>query len=148
MAEKVEDKFCFLLYAASRAVTRLYQPLLARLDLTYPQYLVMVVLWEVGGASVKQLGERLMLDSGTLTPLLKRLEGQGFLTRRRDPADERVVRVELTPAGQALQAQAADIPRQVLCDSGLPEAEFAALYAQLRPVLGRWLAERDTAQAD
>lgn len=148
MVEKVEDKFCFLLYAASRAVTRLYQPLLARLDLTYPQYLVMVVLWEVGDASVKQLGERLMLDSGTLTPLLKRLEGQGYLSRRRDPEDERVVRLALTPAGQALQAQAAEIPHQVLCDSGLPEAEFAALYAQLRPVLGHWLQDRSGKEAD
>lgn len=107
---QLDAQLCFALYAASRAMTQAYQPLLLPLGLTYPQYLAMLVLWETDGISVKQLGARLQLDSGTLTPLLKRLEGSGLLQRCRSSDDERSVRLQLTPAGMALEALAADIP--------------------------------------
>src|SRR5512141_147840 len=93
----LEDQLCFALYNASRALTRAYAPLLAPLGVTYPQYLVLLVLWERDGLPVKELGERLTLDSGTLTPLLKRLEHQGLVERRRGEDDERIVRIHLTP---------------------------------------------------
>jgi DNA-binding MarR family transcriptional regulator len=108
-----------------------YQPLLAPLGLTYPQYLVMLVLWEDAGVSVKELGERLQLDSGTLTPLLKRLEAQGLVARRRDTDDERVVRIELTTAGKALRKRAAEVPRALLCKMDLSLPELARLRGQL-----------------
>ena len=106
----LDRQVCFPLYAASNLLTRLYRPALARLGLTYPQYLVMLVLWEASPQSVGSLGARLHLDSGTLTPLLKRLETACFVTRQRDLADERRVRVELTPAGRTLRNDARDIP--------------------------------------
>src|SRR5262245_57775875 len=102
----LEQQLCFALYNASRALIRAYGPLLEPLGLTYPQYLAMLILWEEKSASVKKLGERLALDSGTLTPLLKRLEQRGLVTRRRDTEDERVVRIELTPEGQKLRSKA------------------------------------------
>src|SRR3954471_19467130 len=110
---KLDRQLCFLLYGASRAVTQLYQPLLAPLGLTYPQYLVMLVLWEHDGASVKDVGHRLGLDSGTLTPLLKRLAAQGLVTRRRDDDDERVVRIDLTADGKKLRAKAKSVPEAI-----------------------------------
>ena len=114
----LEQHLCFELYRASRAMIRGYAPLLEPLGLTYAQYLVLVVLWEEDGVSVRQLGERLSLDSATLTPLLKRLEAQGALERRRDPEDERVVRVRLTEAGRALRVQCRDFPLQAACSLG------------------------------
>ena len=107
---QLDKQLCFALYAASRAMTQAYQPLLALLGLTYPQYLAMLVLWEQDGSSVKQLGERLHLDSGTLTPLLKRLENAGLVQRQRSSEDERSVVIWLTAAGKALEEQAAPIP--------------------------------------
>ena len=106
-AQLLDNQLCFALYSASLAMTKLYKPLLEALDLTYPQYLVMLVLWERDGLSVSALGERLSLDSGTLTPLLKRMETAGLLVRQRSSEDERRVHVCLSPAGQQLQAQAA-----------------------------------------
>src|SRR5262245_52984742 len=106
---RLDRQICFLLYGASRAVTQLYQPLLEPLGLTYPQYLVMLVLWEEGKASVGRLSDRLYLDSGTLTPLLKRLEASGLVRRRRSAADARVVDVELTTEGKRLQRAAASV---------------------------------------
>ncbi|MEN3793022.1 MarR family transcriptional regulator [Fulvimarina sp. MAC3] len=103
---RLERQTCFRLYAASNLVTRLYRPHLDKMGLTYPQYLVMLVLWEETQQSVSQLGERLYLDSGTLTPLLKRLEASGFVERRRDPADERRVLISLTERGRGLRAEA------------------------------------------
>src|SRR3954451_24599209 len=103
---QLEDQLCFALYHASRALTRAYGPLLEPLGLTYPQYLVLLVLWERDGLAVKDIGERLKLDSGTLTPLLKRLEQQGLVARQRGEDDERVVRVHLTPAGRGLRTRA------------------------------------------
>ncbi|MGV3527234.1 MAG: MarR family winged helix-turn-helix transcriptional regulator [Candidatus Sericytochromatia bacterium] len=133
----LEQQLCFALYHASRAFTRAYAPLLEPLGLTYPQYLVMLVLWEVQEATVKQLGERLALDSGTLTPLLKRLEQRGLLTRQRDTADERVVRIALTPAGEALRAEAEPIPMELVCRTGfdLTDAEAQVRFLQLRQEL-------------
>jgi len=103
---QLDDQLCFALYHASRALTRAYGPLLEPLGLTYPQYLVLLVLWEGDGLSVKDIGERLKLDSGTLTPLLKRLEQQGLVARQRGEDDERVVRIHLTPAGRSLRTRA------------------------------------------
>ena len=131
-ALRLDDQLCFALYAASRAVTAAYQPLLAPLGLTYPQYLVMLVLWEEDGPSIKHLGARLHLDSGTLTPLLKRLEAQGLVRRARDAGDERVVRIHLTPTGKKLERRAADVPRQLACRSGLSLAHIARLREELR----------------
>lgn len=106
----LDEQLCFAVYTASRALTRAYGPLLEPLGVTYPQYLTLLVLWEEDGASVKRLGERLSLDSGTLTPLLKRLEQQGLVERRRSAEDERVVHVHLTAAGKALRAKARKVP--------------------------------------
>ena len=106
----LDQQLCFALYAASRSVTGLYRPLLEALGLTYPQYLVMLVLWEQDGLTVRELGRRLQLDSGTLTPLLKRLQSAGLVSRQRRTDDEREVDIRLTPAGLALREQANDIP--------------------------------------
>lgn len=114
----LEQQICFALYSASKALIRAYTPVLEPLDLTYPQYLVMMVLWEADGIAVKELGERLHLDSGTLTPLLKRLEAQGLVTRRRDTADERVVRIDLTAAGSNLRKKARAVPLEIACRTG------------------------------
>ena len=115
----VDDHLCFAIYSAGHAFNRIYKPLLGGLGLTYPQYLVMVALWAKDDQTVGSLGEKLLLESSTLTPLLKRLEGIGYLTRTRDPTDERQVRVRLTKAGSALREKARDIPRCILEASGL-----------------------------
>lgn len=115
---QLDEQLCFALYSASRAVIRAYAPLLQPLGLTYPQYLVLLVLWERDGLPVKDVGERLALDSGTLTPLLKRLEHQGLVERRRGEDDERVVRIHLTAAGRALRAKAREIPMDLACRAG------------------------------
>lgn len=131
-AQLLDNQLCFSLYAASLAMTKLYKPLLDALNLTYPQYLVLLVLWETDGPSVSALGERLSLDSGTLTPLLKRMEAAGWLSRQRSSEDERRVHVFLSPAGQQLQAQAAHIPGCVASQSGVPLADLMALNQQLK----------------
>lgn len=115
----VEDMLCFALYSASLAFTRFYKPLLERIGLTYPQYLVMVALWEKDDQPVGAIGQTLGLESSTLTPLLKRLEAMGHVTRTRDSEDERVVRVRLTPPGLALRDKARSIPGCVLAATGL-----------------------------
>ncbi|MDM5179802.1 MarR family transcriptional regulator [Massilia sp. DJPM01] len=130
----LENQFCFALYSASHAMTKTYKPMLDRLGLTYPQYLVMLVLWEQDAILVKDIGARLFLDSGTLTPLLKRLEGNGLLSRNRDPHDERQVRIVLTEQGRALRAQAEVIPEQVLCASGQELAALGRLRSELSSV--------------
>ncbi len=133
---RLEAQLCFPIYAAGNLITRLYRPLLAPLGLTYPQYLVMLVLWEDGAASVGHLGHRLLLDSGTLTPLLKRLEVNGLVSRRRDPADERRVMVEVTDAGLALRDRAASVPHALACrvleTGALDEAGLRGLRDDLR----------------
>jgi MarR family transcriptional regulator, organic hydroperoxide resistance regulator len=130
----LENQFCFALYSASHAMTKTYKPLLDRLGLTYPQYLVMLVLWEQDGVLVKDIGARLFLDSGTLTPLLKRLEAGGLLERRRDPNDERQVRISLTDAGRALRKEAQAIPEQVLCASRQQLSALGRLRTELSAV--------------
>jgi DNA-binding MarR family transcriptional regulator len=129
---QLDRQLCFALYSASLAMTKLYKPLLEPLGLTYPQYLAMLVLWEGDGIVVSELGQRLMLDSGTLTPLLKRLETAGLVQRLRDSADERRVLLRLTPAGRALKARAAHVPPQVACAANCKLDELAALTARLK----------------
>jgi DNA-binding MarR family transcriptional regulator len=125
-AMQLDNQLCFALYSTSLAMTKMYKPLLAELGLTYPQYVVMLVLWEDDGLMVSEIGERLFLDSGTLTPLLKRLELSGFITRMRDSKDERRVHIQLTAAGRALKKNAEKIPACIMaltqCD--LPELLF------------------------
>jgi DNA-binding MarR family transcriptional regulator len=129
----LDEQLCFALYDAQRAVTRLYQPLLSELGLTYPQYLVMLVLWaDDAPVSVGELGARLHLDSGTLTPLLKRLEQQGVVERRRDPADERRVLISLTDDGAALREPAADVPRCLVESMGVGLGEVIGLRDRLK----------------
>lgn len=137
---QLDRQLCYALYAASLAMTRLYKPLLEPLGLTYPQYLVMLVLWEGDGITVSQLGERLALDSGTLTPLLKRLEAAGLVQRLRDTADERRVLLQLTGAGRALKARAAAIPVAIAGASGCTLDELAALTARLKTLRADILA--------
>lgn len=129
---RLDNQVCFALYSASLAMTKLYKPLLDSIGLTYPQYLVMLVLWEQDGVTVSELGERLFLDSGTLTPLLKRLEAQGQIARLRDVQDERRVRITLTAGGRALRDQAEAIPQCVLQSSQCSIAELGALTGQLK----------------
>lgn len=122
----LDEQICFALYSASRALTARYRDLLAPLGVTYPQYLVLLVLWQDGATSVSHLGRRLHLDSGTLSPLLRRLEQNGLLTRTRGSSDERAVEVALTERGSALREAAASIPEQVCAATGLdPDALFA-----------------------
>ena len=127
----LDNQLCFALYSASLAMTKTYKPLLDKLGLTYPQYLVMLVLWQEDRLLVKAIGERLFLDSGTLTPLLKRLEASGLIVRARDQEDERQVRITLTPEGRALKRKAQDIPLRVMCASGQSAPALATLRAQL-----------------
>ncbi|RKN18795.1 MarR family transcriptional regulator [Micromonospora musae] len=127
---------CFALYAASRAVTDVYRPILDAVGLTYPQYLVLLVLWEHDGdaPTVSALGAELRLDSGTLSPLLKRLEEAGLVLRRRSTRDERRVEVELTDAGRALRRQVEDVPRRIAGATGLSETELVAVRDTLTRV--------------
>ncbi|SPA21877.1 Organic hydroperoxide resistance transcriptional regulator, MarR family [Cupriavidus taiwanensis] len=127
----LDHQLCFALYSSSLAMTKLYKPLLSELGLTYPQYLVMLVLWETETLSVSELGNRLALDSGTLTPLLKRLAASGLVTRTRDAADERRVLVSLTDAGRALRRRAEGIPEKMLCATQCPVEEIQALTRRL-----------------
>jgi DNA-binding MarR family transcriptional regulator len=127
----LEQFLCFALYSANHALHRVYKPLLDGVGLTYPQYLVMVALWAEDDRTVSQLGQQLLLESSTLTPLLKRLEALGHLTRNRDPRDERQVRLRLTPQGRALQATASTIPACVLSASGLDLAGLDRLREEI-----------------
>lgn len=128
---RLDNQLCFLVYACSRAMTNAYRPMLADLGLTYPQYLVMLVLWEEGEISVKQLGEKLYLDSGTLTPLLKRMEAAGLITRNRAKSDERSVVVHITPEGEKLKQKAISVPEKLFCRAGLTPEEYYLLRRQL-----------------
>lgn len=128
---ELDRQVCFALYAASRAVTQLYRPLLDALGLTYPQYLVMLVLWEHGPTTVKTLSTALDLDSGTLSPLLKRLEAAGLVSRHRRADDERSVEVRLTDAGTALRERATTVPRKIAGATGMRAAELETLRREL-----------------
>lgn len=131
-ALRLDNQLCFALHAASRAMTAAYQPLLESLDVTYPQYLVLLTLWEEDGARVSRIGERLHLDSATLTPLLKRLETRGLVERRRSAVDERVVEIFLTAAGKRLQKKALSVPSGVLCKTQLALPDLARLRDELK----------------
>ena len=135
----LNNQICFPIYAASRLVMQAYRPLLAELGLTYPQYLVMMVLWETDARTVRELGERLYLDSGTLTPLLKRLEKQGLLTRNRRKEDDRTVENHLTDAGRDLQKLAVDIPAELVCNAELDRVELGDLQLKLNALLNKLL---------
>ena len=136
----LDNQLCFALYSASLAMTKLYKPLLDELGLTYPQYLVMLVLWEGDGLMVSELGQRLSLDSGTLTPLLKRLESGGLVSRMRDVADERRVHIHLTAAGRKLKTRAARVPGCVLAASQCSLPEILQLTERLRTLRDRLAA--------
>ncbi|MEE9906994.1 MarR family transcriptional regulator [Brucella intermedia] len=127
---------CFAIYSTANALTRAYQPILNKLDLTYSQFLVMIVLWEQDDRTVSEIGAQLNLDSGTLTPLLKRLEAAGRIARRRDARDERQVRITLTDEGRELRKQAENIPEQVFCALGQPVDELQDLRARLLGIRG------------
>ncbi len=128
---RLDNQLCFAVYAAAHAFNATYKPLLEPLGLTYPQYLVMLVQWQEDGVTVSAIGNRLGLDSGTLTPLLKRLETAGLISRLRDTADERQVRITLTAAGRALKQRAKSIPQDLLCASGLTLKDIGALRSRL-----------------
>jgi len=134
---QLDNQLCFAVYSASLAMTKLYKPLLDKLQLTYPQYLVMLALWESDGLMVSQLGERLSLDSGTLTPLLKRLELNGLVSRLRDVADERRVHIHLTAAGRKLKTRAAGIPGCLLAATQCSVPELIALTQQIQTLRDR-----------
>jgi MarR family transcriptional regulator, organic hydroperoxide resistance regulator len=139
------NQLCFAVYSTAHAFNRFYKPLLDRLGLTYPQYLVMLVLWEQDGMSVKEIGERLFLDSGTLTPLLKRMETAGLLKRTRSSEDERQVIVALTPQGEGLKEKARSLPLSILAASQCSVAELTALkneIVSLRDKLNAALGEK------
>lgn len=136
----LDRQLCFALYSSSLAMTKLYKPLLAPLALTYPQYLVMLVLWENDGLSVSQMGQRLSLDSGTLTPLLKRMAHSGLIERRRASEDERRVDLFLTPAGRELRDRAMDIPGQLTQASGCTLDELTGLTRRLHALRGQLTA--------
>lgn len=131
---RLDNQLCFALYGAANRMTRLYRPMLDALGLTYPQYLAMLVLWEASPRTVGALGEALDLDSSTLTPLLKRLEAGGLVTRDRDPEDERRVIVSLTDQGRALRDQAVTIPEKLFCALDMPLEAIGALRDRLKTV--------------
>lgn len=132
---KLENQLCFPLYAAAREVVKRYRPYLDAIDLTYTQYITMMVMWEEKEITVKALGEKLFLDSGTMTPVLKSLEAKGYVIRKRSTTDERSVSVFLTDSGEALKEKAVDIPAKVAGCVGLDLSEAAALYETLYKIL-------------
>ncbi|MGV8994818.1 MAG: MarR family winged helix-turn-helix transcriptional regulator [Flavobacterium sp.] len=132
---QLKNQICFPLYALSKEITKLYRPLLEQLDMTYPQYLVMMVLWEKDGLTVSELGEKLLLDSGTLTPLLKRLETKSYLSRKRKKEDERVVELFLTKEGINLQQKACPIPSEMLEKMDVKTEDLTQLKTLLDTIL-------------
>ena len=128
---RLDNQICFAVYSAAHAFNRVYKPLLDRLGLTYPQYLVMLVLWEGDGVPVKEIGERLFLDSGTLTPLLKRMERAGLIKRTRSTEDERQVLIDLTAQGQALKDKARTVPPSILAASECSVTELLAMKNEI-----------------
>ena len=137
---KIDNFICFALYSAGHAFTRLYKPLLDPLGLTYPQYLVMAVLWEKDDRPVGEISEKLLLESSTLTPLLKRLETAGLVRRVRDSDDERVVRIRLTPQGAALKQKAVGIPAALGCATGLSVPDVTRLTEEIKELRSKLLA--------
>ena len=136
-ALKLENQLCFPLYACARATIKLYKPFLDKLDLTYTQYITMMVLWERRSLTAKELGDVLLLDSGTLTPLLKKMESKGLLTRKRSTEDERSLIITVTEAGMALRERAVTVPAEMTACIPIPPEETMALYRTLYRMLGR-----------
>jgi len=132
---KLDNQLCFALYVSAKEVVRKYRPLLDPLGLTYTEYIAMLALWEKDGVSVKLLGERLSLDSGTLTPMLKRMEKNGLLTRRRSSEDERIVLIDLTDQGKDLKAKVIDIPNQMICQMPINMESALSLISQLHAMI-------------
>ena len=132
---KLKNQLCFALYAATNAITRAYRCRLSHIGLTYSQYLVMMVLWEADGITVKNIAQQLHLDSPTITPLLKRLESAGLVSRQRSASDERVVNVFLTGAGQLIQARVAEMQKSVACQTGMAETQFIELRSTLHELV-------------
>lgn len=132
---RLDNQLCFALYAATHAMTKAYRPLLDELGLTYPQYLVLLVLWEQDDQTVSELGARLRLDSGTLTPLLKRLEAAALVRRTRRSTDERQVEIGLTPRGRGLHGQAVGVRQSIVRQLGMAECEIAGLRAELNQLM-------------
>jgi DNA-binding MarR family transcriptional regulator len=137
----LDNQLCFALYSTNLALHKVYRKLLRQLDLTYPQYLVMLVLWENDGLTVSQIGERLFLDSATLTPLLKRLESAGLVTRTRAADDERQVVVELTTQGRALKAKARAVPESLFCATGCTVDELVAIKSRIEKLRDNLMRE-------
>jgi DNA-binding MarR family transcriptional regulator len=140
---RIGDQLCFALYSATNALQRAYAPLLKRLGLTYLQYLVLLVLWERDGRTVGDIGRNLYLDSGTLTPVLRKLETAGLLTRRRAPDDEREVRISLTQAGARLEAQLVNVRAEVACQAALEPEAFSRLRGELQSLRARLEAAKN-----
>ena len=133
---RLENQLCFPMYVCAKEIVKRYRPFLDPLDLTYTQYIALLILWERDGLSVKDLGDRMFLDSGTLTPMLRKLEEKGYVSRTRDPADERSVVVTLTPAGKDLRKKAVDIPASVGACMKISEQDAVALYGILGRLMG------------
>ncbi|TMV48918.1 MarR family transcriptional regulator [Paenibacillus mesophilus] len=136
-ALKLDNQTCFALYACSREITKLYRPFLDELGLTYTQYVALLALWEQDDVTVKQLGARMYLDSGTLTPLLKKMDASGWIERVRDPLDERNVRIRLTEDGMQLKERAYEVPGKAFCRAGVPAEETEELRDRLTALLRR-----------
>lgn len=134
---KLDNQLCFLLYASSRKMTAAYAPLLTRIGLTYPQYLVMLVLWEKDAVDIGYLTEKLLLDTGTLSPLLKKMQKINLVTRERDSEDERRVIITLTAKGNALKKEALDIPQKIFKKSGLTEETYHTIMQKLSLLLSK-----------
>ena len=132
---KLDNQVCFSLYAASREIIKLYKPFLDKFNLTYTQYIAMLVLWEDEKSTVKDIGKRLHLDSGTLTPLLKKIESMGLVKRYRDVNDDRVVIVELTQQGRLLKDEVTDVPREMACKINMSKEDLIALKSRLDDLL-------------
>ena len=133
---RLENQLCFPMYVCAKEIVKRYRPFLDPLDLTYTQYIALLILWERDGLSVKDLGDRMFLDSGTLTPLLRKLEEKGYVSRTRDPADERSVVVTLTPEGRDLRERAVAIPASVGACMNISEQDAVALYGILGRLMG------------
>lgn len=131
----LDNQLCYALYAAAHRMTKSYRPMLERMGLTYPQYLVLLVLWETDGITVSEIGRRLRLDSGTLTPVLKRLETSGLLNRSRRQSDEREVEIALTDQGRALRSEAVAVRQSVMCQLNMSEPEIQAMRADLNTLI-------------
>ncbi|MEL7349000.1 MAG: MarR family transcriptional regulator [Pseudomonadota bacterium] len=142
---RLDDQLCFSLYAATNAIVRSYRPMLAEIGLTYPQYLLMLVLWQDGGRTVRELADRLKLSPSAVTPLVDRLEVAALVLRRRDERDRRVVHVELTEEGRQLEAEAAAVQHRVACDTGLGEAGLAQMRDELLALAERLSRETESA---